>query len=213
MVETELRAIRELVFATHEWKYVINVSGQDYPIKSISDIKARLIAEYPRNMIEVIPLAKIAEHDPHDPHLARRLAFEILGRVVTTRIHSLCPKMINVEYKGSQWFMLTRNFCEWLLSNDITRKIASCVKYLWSPDELFFQALIMNSPFRNDLAEDYGREIIWPGGTASPKTLCMEDHNLLLASSALFARKFDEVVDRQILVSLARDHGYRVPAH
>jgi hypothetical protein len=33
IVETELRAIRELISAKHEWKYPINVSDQDYPIK------------------------------------------------------------------------------------------------------------------------------------------------------------------------------------
>ena len=31
------------------------------------------------------------------------------------------------------------------------------------------------------------------------------------ASPALFARKFDELMDRDVLVSLARDHGYEVP--
>jgi hypothetical protein len=213
VVETELRAIRELVSSKHEWKYLINVSGQDYPIKSISTIKAKLSAEWPRNLIEVIPLAKMAEHDPHDPHLARRLAFEMFGRVVTTRIRPLFPKMVDVDYKGSAWFMLTREFCEWLLSSEITKKIARCVKYMWNPDELFFQTLVMKSPYRNSLSEYYGREIIWPGGTASPKTLCMEDYERLSTSPALFGRKFDELVDRQILVSLARDNGYQVPTH
>jgi hypothetical protein len=211
IVGTELRAIRELASSKHEWKYVINVSGQDYPIKSIGTIKAKLIAEWPRNFIEVNPFAKMAEYDPHDPHLTRRLAFEMFGRVVTTRIRLPFPKMVDVKYKGSAWFMLTRDFCEWLLSDQITWKIARRVKYTWNPDELFFQALLMNSPYRNSVAEHYGREIIWPGGTASPKTLCMEDYERLSASPSLFARKFDESVDRQVLVSLARDHGYQVP--
>jgi hypothetical protein len=212
IVETELRAIRELASSEHEWKYLINVSGQDYPIKSISTIKAKLTAEWPRNFIEVIPLTKIAELHPHDPHLARRLAFEMFGRVVTTRIRLPFSKMGDVDYKGTAWFMLTRDFCEWFLSNQITNEIARRVKYTWNPDELFFQTLVMNSPYRNSLAEHYGREIIWPGDTASPKTLCMEDYERLSASPGLFARKFDEAVDRQVLVSLARDHGYQVPA-
>jgi hypothetical protein len=212
VVETELLAIRALISSKDEWSYFINVSGQDYPIKSISTIKAQLTAEWPRNFVEVIPFSKMAEHDPHDPHLARRLAFEIFGRVVTTQIRLPFPKVVDVKYKGSAWFMLTRDFCEWLMSDPIAGKIEKLVKYTWNPDELFFQALVMNSAYRNSLAEYYGREIIWPGGTASPKTLGMEDYDLLLASSALFARKFDESVDRQVLVSLAHEHGHRVPA-
>jgi hypothetical protein len=62
------------------------------------------------------------------------------------------------------------------------------------------------------MAEHYGREIIWPRGMSRPKTLTMDDYERLSASSALFARKFDQRQDRQILVSLARDHGYPVPA-
>src|SRR5262249_18380827 len=72
VVETELRAIQEATSSEHKWKYLINVSGQDYPIKPIGNIKRKLAAEWPRNFIEVIPLAKMAEHDPHDPHLERR---------------------------------------------------------------------------------------------------------------------------------------------
>ena len=213
VVETELRAIRTLVSSNDDWKYMVSISGQDYPIKPITTIKAKLSAEWPKNFVDVIPFSKMAEHDPHDPHLARRLSIEIFGRVVTTRIRLPFPKVVDIKYKGSAWFMLTRDFCEWLLSNPITEQIENRVKYTWNPDELFFQAVVMNSPYRNVRAEHYGREIIWPGGTASPKTLCMEDYERLSDSPALFARKFDEAVDRQILIALARDHGYQVPAH
>ena len=212
VVETQLRAIQELAVSNKEWSYLVNVSGQDYPIKSIADIRTKLTAEWPRNFVEVIPFNEMAERDPHDPHLARRLAFEMFGAVLTTRIRLPFPKIVNVKYKGSAWFMLTRNFCEWLLSTLLTQQIEKLVKYTWNPDELFFQVLVMNSPYRNLLAEHYGREIIWSVGTASPKTLCMEDYERLSASAALFARKFDQSVDRQVLVSLARDHGYQVPA-
>jgi len=72
--------------------------------------------------------------------------------------------------------------------------------------------VVMNSKYQSLLAEHYGREIIWPRGKSSPKTLTIEDYDRLSASSALFARKFDQRQDRQILVSLARDNGYHVPA-
>src|SRR5215831_17323717 len=66
-----------------------------------------------------------------------------------------------------------------------------------------FSIIIMNSPYRNSPAEHYGREIIWPGNTASLKTLCMEHYERLSAPSALFARKFDEaVVDKSSFGSL-----------
>jgi hypothetical protein len=213
LVETELHAIRALISRQDEWDYLINVSGQDYPIKSTAEIKSKLAAEWPRNFVEVIPFSKMAELDPHDPHLARRLAFEMFGKVIKSRIRLPFPNMLNVRYKGSAWFMLTCDFCKWLVSDPITKKIATSVKYTWIPEELFFQVLIMNSPYRDLRAEHYGREIIWPGGTVSPKTLRMEDYERLSASPGLFARKFDELVDREVLVSLARDYGYEAPAY
>jgi hypothetical protein len=212
MVETELRAIKALLSSREEWKYFINVSGDDYPIKSIPTIKTRLTASWPKNFVDVISFDAMTKLDPQDHHLVRRLAFEILGTIIRTPVRLPFPKTVDIKYKGSQWFMLSRDFCEWLVSNQITYQLQKFIKYTWAPDELFFQALIMNSPFRDSRADHYGREIIWPGNTASPKTLRMEDYERLSASPALFARKFDESVDRQILLCLARDYGHRVPA-
>jgi hypothetical protein len=39
----------------------------------------------------------------------------------------------------------------------------------------------------------------------------MEDYDRLTASSSLFARKFDDSVDNQVLLHLARDHGFQIP--
>jgi len=43
VVETELRAIQEATSSEHKWKYLINVSGRDYPIKPIGNIKRKLV--------------------------------------------------------------------------------------------------------------------------------------------------------------------------
>jgi hypothetical protein len=211
IVTTELRVIRHLVWSREPFDYLINVSGQDYPIKSIVRIKAALSAAWPRIFVEVMPFARIAERDPEDNHLARRFAFEMFGRLVVTQIRLPFPKSLDVRFKGSGWFMLTREFCEWMLSDPIAVEAERLVKYTWMPEEVFFQVVVMNSSYQDLLAEHYGRAIIWPGGQSRPKTLTMEDYERLSASSALFARKFDHRQDRQILVSLARDHGYHVP--
>ena len=55
VVKVELEAIRDLVSSKEPFDYLINVSGQDYPIKPIADIRSKLAAEWPRNFIDVIP--------------------------------------------------------------------------------------------------------------------------------------------------------------
>jgi hypothetical protein len=41
----------------------------------------------------------------------------------------------------------------------------------------------------------------------------MEDYPRLAASPALYARKFDESIDRDILIRLAQDYGYAAPRY
>jgi hypothetical protein len=211
VTSVELQAIKTLLDSDAKWQYYINVSGQDYPIKSIESMKANLQAQWPRNFVEVLSFARMQEIDADDPHLNRSLVFDVFGRLVRTPLRLPFPTSIDIKYKGSQWHMLTREFCAWVLADPMTKRIQKLVKYTWAPDELFFQALIMNSPYRDLRAEHYGRGIIWPGNTPSPKTFTMKDYDWLSASKALFARKFDESVDRQVLEHLASDHGFPVP--
>lgn len=211
VVSVELEAIRTLVSCTTNWQYFINLSGQDYPIKSCGCIRDQLQAEYPRNFIDVVPFDQMEKFDAKDPHLKRIFSFEMFGRLAQTRLQLPFPRSIDIRYKGPAWFILSREFCEWLVAEPITKRLATLVKYTWNPDELFFQSLIMNSPYRNLRGDHCGREIVWMPGFSSPKILGIDDYEQLCVSPAFFARKFDETIDCQILVDLAHDHGFRTP--
>ena len=63
------------------------------------------------------------------------------------------------------------------------------------PDEIFFQTLVLNSPHRDSVVDANLRYIDWPG----PRVLRADDLDALLGSGMLFARKFDETVDAEIL--------------
>ena len=74
----------------------------------------------------------------------------------------------------------------------------SYFKHCSTPDESFFQTLVMNSPYK-DKRKDYLHYIDWSEGKSSPKTLTMEDVEKLKNSDKLMARKFDIKFDREIL--------------
>src|SRR5271166_5167975 len=57
LVNVELEAIKVLLDCDAKWQYLCNVSGQDYPIKPIDFIKAKLEAEWPRNFIRAWPFS------------------------------------------------------------------------------------------------------------------------------------------------------------
>jgi hypothetical protein len=205
-VRVELDAIRHLV-GRGSWHYYVNLSGQDYPLQSRHRIRERLREAWPRNFIRVWPFSLVRRLQPDDPHLRRDLCIELGSRVFRTRLRLPFPTKIDVAAKGAQWHCLTREFCCWLLETPLRAQVARHVRFTLVPDELFFQAMIVNGPFRETRC-DYAREIVWPG----PKVLGMEDYERLSRSDALFGRKFDEAHDGEVLLRLAARNGYRAPA-
>jgi hypothetical protein len=156
-----------------DWKYFINLSGHDYPIKPIALIKEKLQIEWPRNFIRAWPFLTSEETEPDDPQLARHFAFEAFGKLVRTRLRLPFPKSIDIKCKGSNWHMLTRDFCQWLIADPLTKRMASYVRNIVSSYEVFFQVLIMNSLFSDLRTDDFNPFVIWPG----PKTLRSEDYD------------------------------------
>jgi hypothetical protein len=73
-------------------------------------------------------------------------------------------------------------------------------KYVDVPDEIFFQTVLLNSPYRDIIVNDNLRHIDWKDPTAgSPAVLTRSDFPALAESPKLFARKFDVRVDAGIL--------------
>lgn len=69
----------------------------------------------------------------------------------------------------------------------------------WAPDEIVFQTILFASPFKSQMVNDNMRYIDWSGGGASPKTLNMDDRDAIAHSGKLFARKFNQDTDANIL--------------
>jgi hypothetical protein len=76
-------------------------------------------------------------------------------------------------------------------------------EHVFVPDELFFQTIIMNSELRDTVENDDLRYLDWSREPA-PAVLTRGDLPALLESGQLFARKFDETVDSDVLDALDR---------
>jgi len=105
-------------------------------------------------------------------------------------------------FGGSQWVILTREFCRYVSSWRNTWRYRLFFRNTYVPDEAFFQTVIMNSPLRGTVAQDNRRFIDWWSGPERPRILRSEDIDRVLASDAWFARKFDEAVDGVVLRQL-----------
>lgn len=98
-------------------------------------------------------------------------------------------------YKGTQWFSITDNLAKYILSQE--NFIKSNFRYSLCPDELFLHTVTANSQFRDHIANNALRFIDWERG--EPYTFTEDDYCKLINSEHLFARKFDETKDSQII--------------
>ena len=78
-----------------------------------------------------------------------------------------------------------------------------------SPDEAFFQSILLSSPLAETIVNDDLRYIDWSEGGASPRVLTTYDLDRMLASHCLFARKFDPRVDSEVLDALDANIEFR----
>ncbi len=110
--------------------------------------------------------------------------------------------------KGPNWVSITQDFCEYLISNKdwINKRF----KYTQNADEVFIQSLIWNSPFKErvynikDVDDGCMREIDWErGSNTSPYVWRISDFQHLVKSNKLFARKFSNKIDKEIIFKIS----------
>ena len=104
-------------------------------------------------------------------------------------------------YYGSQWFSITDSFARYLLTKESW--IKKHFQYTIAPDELFVQTILKRSPFKDRVAQVTTRYIDWERG--QPYVFTAADYELLHSSDCLFARKFDETTDPEIISMIVRD--------
>jgi hypothetical protein len=200
LAHAQIRAVAEALRASADWDYCINLTAQDYPLKTQAQIAAALDAG-PRgaNYLEVLEFDK-AGAGPRKrleyywfPWRGKMTKFTLFGRPA--------PKF--KVYWGSNYFALTRDACEHLAQSDVSLQMQRAFRFSLCADELIFQNALMHGPpaLRDSVVNKTFRKLTWAGGS-HPKTYTLTDHDELLASDAWFARKFDESVDSKILDAL-----------
>lgn len=197
------------------YRYFHLLSGADLPLKSQDEIHQFFIKNDGKEFISI--------HDVEfkdyfrinyyfiEKIMARRE--KILANILLRKCQNFLLKIQRMFlikrnknynfYKGSNWFSITNEFAKYVIDNE--KEIEKRYKYTFCADEIFLQSLIMNSKFKDNIykflnekkTEAAMRYIDWERG--APYTFKEEDYNLLINSEMLFARKFSEKVDREII--------------
>jgi hypothetical protein len=121
-------------------------------------------------------------------------------RKVQKAFPKLKRKIFDNYWGGAEWLNLTGECVEYIL--DYVRnneKYLRSFEYTRCSDEIFFQTIIMNSPFAHKCVQNYLRYVDFITGPEYPRILREEDYEKLVLSDALFARKFDANIDSSII--------------
>ena len=206
LCQVELDGILYFLNKHEDWDYFINLSGQDYPLRSRAQIDAEMSKDPAKNYINLIPLKTLPRYFSLRKYL---YYFRLNDHFYRTPIPRLQPRNIRIDWHGSAWHILTREFCEWMFSADVARQCMSFFRHAKLPNELLMQTLVMNGPFRDTLEPAYKRKMKWGNRAPHPSILTIDDYPSLVESDAFFARKFDPEVDEEILRALARHIGVK----
>lgn len=201
-----LQAIDIALDKDSNWKYFINLSGDCYPIKPITVLKDRL-AEHPDRLY--VQTTHFSTLPPAAWHHRRPRVIDTPLKILILPGRRSPPKTFSLEEKGSQWVMLTREFCEWQRSSQLRRDVERYMRFSPLSDEMVFQTLMLNGPFRDRQASDYGRAIRLIEPNAHPEVLGMEDLPFIKESPGFIGRKFDAMHDIAVLRHLADVLGFK----
>ena len=156
MVQAELNGMNYLLRLNARWDFFINLSGQDYPLKSQKIIKEYLSDNRGNNFI------KIADQLAIRPETMNRIENHFVetenGFSSVTYKRAYLKDVI--PYIGGQWMILTRECCEFICNSGEAKKFEDYYANTLIADESFFQTVLMNTSFNGVLINDDKRAII-----------------------------------------------------
>lgn len=103
---------------------------------------------------------------------------------------------------GSVYCSLPTGAVEFCLKSDIGKDMLRRLENSTCGEEVFFQTVLMNSPYKDKIVNNHLRYIDWsvPNG---PKLLLEEDFDKIKSAGVLFCRKVDFCKSHELLVKLA----------
>lgn len=212
--QVEINLIREAINNRGEYAYLHLLSGADLPIKSkeyifnffLNDNRIYLCCMSSKDSYQKIrtryyfPFINTNYYRKSKLVKGCSLALGILQSLIGINRHKKKGNY-GICYCGWNWFSIPQDFAEYILQNE--SKIYSTFHHTLASDESFMQTVAMNSIFKERIykldsrEEGAMRRIDWQRG--GPYTFRTEDYDYIMSSPYLYARKFEETIDSDII--------------
>lgn len=218
LIEPFINGMAAVKHSPKKFDRILLLSGQDYPIKSNEYINDFFENSSHSVFINYFPIPNYQKWPGSDRGGWYRVDKYYFGN---KWYHFLCSKSLNLlstyfpflrrkrpngmkPFAGQTWWNLDMYALNYIL--DYHAKHTKYLKFhknTFVADELFVQMIIGNSKdekLRSSIDNSEKRFTIWEKpNSAHPKILRKTDLDAIIASDDLFARKFDEQVDSEIM--------------
>lgn len=198
-----------------EFKFISLLSGQDYPVKSNPEIDKFLSSSNFSIFLDYFPLPNYKRWSAGGTYRYKKYFFGTSAialfiskacNLMSTLIPALARRLPFYlrPYCGSQWWTIDLYAHNYIL--DYINKYPAYYrfhKFTFAPDELFFHIILLNAKderIRESICNNNFRYIKWNKyDNPHPETLTKKDLPELKDTKSLFARKFDQLTDYEVL--------------
>lgn len=204
MIQAELNAMEFLLNVSHEWDYFINLSGEDYPLKSQPIIRQFLTVNNGRNYLFYY------DQKFYRPDTLKRIQnhFTELAYMISSFIYRREFMKGVTPYIGGKWFMFTRETCAFLTNNKKVMDFEDYYLHTFLPAESFFQTVLMNTSF-NDIIVNDDKRAVFEKSIFQNKEDMLNYIESLKSSNQLFIRKINNKTDENIRIYI--ENTFRLP--
>lgn len=197
-----------------QFDHIILMSGQDYPIRPLSELHEYLEAHAGFGFIYTELNDGTSAWWRHATERYRHFylydypvyGFKFLqkvGKKLLPHRRFIFPEFKLYGSAGGTFCILSHDMARYLVTfTENNRKASLYGRFTYASDEFWFQTILMNSPLKTKIINELLWHIDWPWKASHPKILVAEDYEAMRTSGKFFARKFDSTIDQVILDKL-----------
>ncbi len=141
-LKADLNCLSDLLKSEVKWKYVINLCGQDFPLRSNMELVSELKRLNGSNMLETSRPSELKKERFSFHHKLKDASFEYQKLPMKTEQKKTPPPHGIEMFIGNAYFVLSRDFIEFMEYSDVVRDFLAWSEDTYSPDEHFWATLV-----------------------------------------------------------------------
>jgi hypothetical protein len=205
-----------------EIEYIHLISGGDFPARGSAYFTTYLNSNKGKEFLENFPMPtdkweqggmnRLHYYNLYDvfnakTHRGWRAVQYALKIQKKTKFQRKISPQLPALHGGSTWWTLSRNCLQYVMDFTLENPmLLNRLKHSFCSEEIYFQTIIMNSPFSDKVINNNLRYIKWEYKNGSmPAILDEEDYEEVEKSNQLFARKIEYPVSMKLVTGLMKN--------